>query len=123
MEIHDELLGKDDLRIYKEDWKPKEEFETELGAVNVIYTLIDTKKKHLYVGEAKNLIKRLSSGHKTISGWDYYRYNTLPKNLASHRVAIERMIIRDYATLLSNKKGIKSKNISKYKLVNDKIDN
>ena len=36
---------------------------------------------------------------------------------------IERIIIRDYATLLSNKKGIKSKNISKYKLVNDKIDN
>ena len=120
--IHDELLGKDDLRIYKQDWKPREEFETELGAVNVIYTLLDTKKKYLYVGEAENLIKRLSSGHKTIPGWDYYRYNNLPKSLAPHRVALERMIIKDYAALLNNKKGIESKNISKYQLVNDKID-
>ena len=120
--IYDELLGKSELRIYKQDWKPREEFETELGAVNVIYTLIDTKKKHIYIGEAENLIKRLSSGHKTIPRWSHYRYNNLPKNLSSHRVAIERMIIRDFAALFNNKKDIKSVEISDYQLVNEKID-
>jgi len=115
-------VGKDDLRIYKQDWKPREEFEVELGAENVIYTLIDTKKKQIYVGEADNLVKRLASGHNQIPQWDYYRYNILPSSLSQFRLTLERMVIRDYATLLCNTKGIDTIKISEYQLVNEKID-
>ncbi len=93
-----------------------------MGAQNVIYTLIDTDKKHLYIGEAKDLIKRLSSGHPVISGWNYFRYNALPDSLAPFRVELERMAIRDMAELLNNNKGIDFLSISDYKLINDKVD-
>lgn len=120
--VDDELNNKDTFRIHKQDWKPKSEFEYELGAQNVVYTLIDTEKKLLYVGEAQDLIKRFKQGHKSIKNWNYFKYNVLPKQLEKHRKTIERMVIRDYATLLENKKGINCIKISDYKLANDKID-
>ena len=35
---------------------------------------------------------------------------------------IERMVIRDFATLMSNNKDIKTMSISDFKLTNEKID-
>ena len=58
--IADELENKKEARIHKQSWKQREELEYEIGAVNVIYMLIDTKNKLLYVGEAQDLIRRLS---------------------------------------------------------------
>ena len=109
-------------RIYKQDWRPRSNYETEIGAENVIYMLIDTVKKYLYIGEGKNLVKRLNQGHKVISNWDYYRYDVLPNLSENFRLDIERMLIRQYATLLKNNKSIYTMDISKYKLVNQKID-
>jgi len=120
--IDDELGEKVGFRIHKQDWKPREEFETEIGAENVIYMLLDTEKKELYVGEAKNLISRFRNGHPSIKAWNFYRYDVLPSSAAKHRVALERMVIRNFASVLSNKKGIPSMEISEYQLVNDKID-
>ena len=37
---------------------------------------------------------------------DYFRYNVLPAELAPFRVALERMLIRDFASVLKNKKEI-----------------
>ena len=76
----------------------------------------------LYVGEALDLVKRLGSSHSSIPNWNYFRYNVLPDHLSSYRVALERMLIRDLATLLSNNKGIDTINISGYRLANEKID-
>ncbi|ACB85094.1 GIY-YIG nuclease family protein [Natranaerobius thermophilus] len=123
--IDDELRDKTDFRIYKQNWKPRKDIETEIGAENIIYFLIDTTNKLLYIGEAKDLVKRLKFGkHKEIPYWNYYRYNVLPDEISSdnQRRAIERMIIRDYAALLSNKKGVDNILISDYKLANIKID-
>jgi len=53
--IEDEISNKKEFRIHKQDWKPKEKLETELGALNVIYTLLDKKNKLIYVGEAKDI--------------------------------------------------------------------
>jgi len=47
--IDDELNDKDTIRIHKQDWRPREEFEAEIGAENVIYMLIDTQERLLYV--------------------------------------------------------------------------
>lgn len=91
-------------------------------AQNVIYMLIDTKNKLLYVGEAQDLVKRLSQPYPTIKDWDYFRYNVLPDKLAPYRVVLERMLIRDFASLLKNKKDVKCISISDYSLANDKID-
>jgi len=120
--IGDEVLGKKSSRIYKQDWKLRNDLEYEIGAKNVIYKLIDTNNKLFYVGEAADLVKRLLQNYPTIPNWDYFRYDVLPDELAPFRVMIERMVIRDFATLMSNNKDIKTISISDFKLTNEKID-
>jgi hypothetical protein len=121
--IADELEDKKEARIHKQDWKLRKELGYQLGALNVIYMLIDTKNKLLYIGEAQDLIRRLSQPYPTIKDWDYFRYSVLPDKLAPYRVVLERMLIRDFASLLRNKKEVKCISISDYSLANDKIDN
>jgi hypothetical protein len=120
--VLDKIKGEDKARILKQGWKPRSKYENELSAENVIYTLLDTKNKLIYIGEATKMISRFKQGHPEISKWDYYKYNVLPPELTEHRVTIERMSIRDQASLSKNIRGIKSFEISDYKLVNRKID-
>ncbi len=120
--IQDEVAGKDKARIQKQGWKARSEYKKEVGAENVIYMLLDTENKLIYVGEASKMIPRFDRGHQDILDWNYYKFNLLPPELAEHRVTIERMSIRDLATLLENKQGIGSIEISDYKLANRKID-
>jgi len=121
-QIDDELYEKGPRRIYKQSWKPKTELEFELGAQNVIYMLIDTENKLLYIGEAEELVKRLNQRYSSIPKWNYYRYDVLPPQLSSYRVAIERMLIRGFAEILQSKSNIECLKISDYMLANDKID-
>jgi len=120
--IDDELGGKAEFRIHKQDWRPRDEYETEIGAENVIYTLIDTSARLLYVGEAENLLRRIKAGHDLIQGWDFYRYDQLPPMTKTQRVALERMMIRAFASVLGNMRGIPTLEISDYRLVNERID-
>lgn len=121
-QIDDELGKKGPARIHKQSWKPREMLEFELGATNVIYMLMDSINRLFYIGEAQDLVKRLSQRYPSIPNWDFYRYDVLPTQLQDHRVAIERMLIRGFAELLENKSGIEGKRISDYKLANDRID-
>jgi hypothetical protein len=84
-------------------------YETGLGALNVIYTLIDTRAKLIYVGEAQDLVRRFKKGHSEIKDWDFYRYDQLPPVSKEVRVGLERMIIRVFASLLENNAGILTK--------------
>jgi hypothetical protein len=120
--IDDELSEKPPFRIHKEAWKRRAEVDFELGAINVLYTLIDTKNKLIYVGDASNLAARLRKEHPSIPDWNYFRYNVLPNEVAPHRVSLERMCIRDLASVLENKERVNSIKISNYKLTNDRID-
>jgi len=120
--IDDEVAQKKGTKIYKQDWKKREEIEFEIGATNVIYMLADTKNKLFYIGEAKDLVKRLSQQYKVIPNWNLYRYDALPNHLESYRVPIERMLIRNFAVLLKNNKDIESIGISDFTLANEKID-
>lgn len=120
--IDDFISEKDNNRIHKQNWRPRCKYKNEIGAENVIYTLIDTENKLIYIGEAKKLISRFDNGHQDISKWDYYKYNVLPKSLESHRQTLERMAIRDMANFLENKADIPKIEISAYKLANRKID-
>ncbi|MBM3514709.1 MAG: GIY-YIG nuclease family protein [Alphaproteobacteria bacterium] len=121
-QIDDEVGGKAGFRIHKQDWRPRAEFETELGARNVIYTLIDTKNSALYVGETEDLVKRFRQGHPVIKDWDYYRYDLLPPEAAPFRVALERMMIRSFATVLENSRNIPFKPIGTFRFRNERID-
>ena len=121
--VDDYLNGKDVNRIYKQDWKPKSEYKNEVGAENVIYTLVDTVNKLIYIGEAKKLIARFdSNSHTVIPNWNFYKYNVLPKSLEDYRLTLERMVIRDMANFLANKADIPNIEISPYKLANIKTD-
>ena len=122
--IEDEIFEKSGFRIHKQDWKPREDLETEIGAENVIYTLLDKKNKLVYVGEAENLVRRLRAGHSLIPNWTHYRYDLLlPKNISkSSRLAIERMVIRSHASLFENTQDVMSIKIPGYRLVNREID-
>lgn len=118
--IDDELSNKPPFRIYKTDWKARGKLDFELGANNVLYTLIDTERKLLYIGEASNLVDRLRQDHPSIPKWNYFRYNILPNEIAPHRKTLERMIIKDFAAIFLNSPD--NEGISIYKLTNDKID-
>lgn len=120
--IDDELEKKQPFRIYKNQWRARSELDFELGANNVLYTLIDTKNKLIYIGEASNLVKRLRQEHPKIPHWNYFRYNVLPKQIAKKRKTFERMAIRDLASLLDNGEKIECIKISDYILTNNRID-
>jgi hypothetical protein len=120
--VADDIESKSTSRIYKQDWKPRSELEFELGAQNVLYMLLDTEAKRFYVGEASDLVKRLTQPHGSIPNWNYFRYNVLPSELAPYRVALERMIIRDFATVLKNSRAIAWQEIGACELVNDRVD-
>jgi hypothetical protein len=120
--IEDELEGKPAQRIHKQDWKLRSELAFELGAKNVIYFLHAAGTKRFYIGEARDLVKRLLQPHPSIPDWDYFRYDVLPPALDPYRVALERMLIRDFAAVLSNTTGIGFRDIGAHALANDKVD-
>lgn len=112
-----------ELEFIKSDWIPREELASQMDVANVIYYLIDTRQKHFYIGEAEKMIRRFEQGHLGMKTWNYFRYDQLPDGFSKkQRVALERMLIRCFASILSNNKGIPTQNISDYKLTNLKID-
>lgn len=121
-QIRDELQGSVDARIYKQTWKPRNELETEIGATNVIYMLIDTSAGLFYVGEAARLIPRLKALRPMIPNWDYYRYDMLPDALVPFRLQIERMLIKDVDGLLGEAAKTLPISVSHIRLVNLKKD-
>jgi hypothetical protein len=104
--IRDEIAGKSPFRIHKQEWRPRDQFELEIGATNVIYMLTDSDKRLVYVGETDDLVSRLSRGHVQIPDWDFYRYDALPAAWAPYRLQIERMLIFDVEQLLNGFPGI-----------------
>lgn len=124
LKIIDDLLNtKEDYRFTKEDWKPRSSLYSQLEAKNVIYNLIDTKNNKIYIGEAESLIQRLKQNRELIKDWDYYRFDCLPEGLnRKQRVAIERLLIRTFASFFKNKKNIPTKDVSNFELANEKID-
>jgi hypothetical protein len=120
--VADEIEGRKEKRIHKQDWRPRNQLAFEVGATNVLYLLLDTQEKLIYAGEARDLVSRLSQPHPSIPKWDFFRYSVLPDVLGPFRVALERMLIRDLAGLLPNKKGIPSMLIDGFGLANDRVD-
>lgn len=121
--IDDLLNAKDGFRFVKQDWEKRTKLQSQIDAKNVIYNLIDTKNKLIYIGEAESLIKRLNQNRDVIKEWDFYRFDCLPEGLTkAQRIAIERLLIRTFASFFTNKKDIASMEVSEFCLSNEKID-
>jgi hypothetical protein len=120
--VEAELLRPDEKRIHKQDWKRRAELEFELGAKNALYTSLDSASKLIYIGEAEDLVKCLLQPHPSIPNWDFFRYDVLPELLRSYRVALERMLIRDFAAVLKNKREVAWRDIAGCALANDPVD-
>lgn len=119
--IDNELRGRSGFEIYAQDWKPREQLDYEIEAENVLYFLIDTNNKLVYIGEASKLVNRLRQEHRQIKNWNHYRYNVLPTTITrGQRVILERMLIRDFSHFLKCRMKQDSLNISEYILVNAK---
>jgi hypothetical protein len=67
-------------------------------------------------------VSRLLQPHSSIPNWNFFRYDVLPAELAPYRVALERMLIRDFAAVLKNKRQVPSQEIADCELANDKVD-
>lgn len=109
--------------IFKSDWKERYQLDKEIDAKNVIYNLIDVENHKFYIGESNSLLRRLSVERPEIPNWTHYRFDVLPPSFGSvDRLAIERLIIRMFATVLESThgKGIKVSNV--FTLANKKID-
>jgi len=121
--ISDEVEGKTNTRIQKSGWMEKAELYNIVDQPNVLYTLLDIENGEVYFGEAVSLKQRLSGERTEIPGWTHFRYDVLPSSLSEHRLDIERMIIRQLASLFQNGKDLHLDNsITNFKLVNKKID-
>jgi hypothetical protein len=122
-DIENKLNVKEGLRIAKHDWKGKNKLSSQIDVKNVIYNLIDLENKEIYIGEAESLNRRLKGNRSEIPNWEFYRFDSLPNDLTKNqRLAIERLIIRTFASFFANTKGVHSMNISDFKLTNKKID-
>lgn len=102
------------------EWIPISELGKHSTQEFVIYYLIDTKNKQLYIGSGKKLSDRVYKGREVIPEWDYFRYEIVKPMYHKHLKNIEYHSISNFARFLENNAGIKSlgKSFSDYKLVN-----
>lgn len=111
------------LEFTKSNWIHRSELCNMIEVTNVIYYLLDSQNKNMYIGEAEKMLKRFDQGHSRIKDWDYFRYDKLPEGFSKkQRLSLERMIIRSFASLFHNSKDIPSMLISDFILSNIKID-
>lgn len=103
------------------EWIKVNDFKKHKDSFNVIYYLVNTKKKLLYIGKAENLGKRVKPGHKhqgMDGDWDLFKYDVIRPEFSNILERIEDHTIRSFAAVLKNKKGYSSINVSDYTLVN-----
>ena len=103
------------------NWTKVREFKKHAGAVNVIYYLVHTKNKLIYIGKAEELGKRVKPGrkHQNMPGdWDKFRYDIVKPEYANILDKIEDHTIRSFASILKNNKNYPSLELSSYTLAN-----
>ena len=103
------------------NWFKTKDFKHHSNSQNVIYYLLNTTKKELYIGKAENFGKRVKPGrkHQDMNGdWDLFKYDIVRPEFSNILERIEDHTIRSFASVLKNKKGYPSVNLSDYTLVN-----
>ena len=57
--VAESVKGDNKPRIEKQNWISRDEFPSQIGAKNVIYQLLDSRKQLIYIGETIDLIKAI----------------------------------------------------------------
>lgn len=102
-------------------WTNVKDFTRHQNASNVIYYLVHTKRKLIYIGKADILGKRVKPGrpHQNMPGdWDIFKYDIIRQEFSNILKRIEDHTIRAYAAILKNNKNYPSLNIGDYTLIN-----
>ncbi len=102
-------------------WIKVKDFKKHSNALNVIYYLVNTSKRLLYIGKAENLGKRIKPGrkHQNMDGdWDLFKYDVVRPEFSNILEKIEDHTIRSFAAILKNQEQYPSINISNFTLVN-----
>ncbi len=102
-------------------WKSVREFKKAKHKINVIYYLLHTSKKLIYIGKAEVLGKRVQPGrdHQGMPGdWDKFRYDVVMPEYQSLLGRLEDHTIRSFASIFQNTKGFLTAGLSGYTLVN-----
>ena len=103
------------------DWIKAKDFNKHKNAPCVVYYLVNTKRKLIYIGKAELLGNRVKPGkkHQKMPGdWDYFRYDIIKPEYSSLIERIEDHTIRAFASFLHNDQDYPSLNISSYQIVN-----
>ena len=103
------------------NWIKVKDFKKHANALNVIYYLVNSKKKLIYIGKAENLGNRIKPGrkHQNMDGdWDLFKYDIIRPEFSNILERIEDHTIRSFAAVLKNQKDYPSINISNFTLVN-----
>jgi len=102
-------------------WIKVNDFKRHADVVNVIYYLVNTRKKLLYIGKAEILGKRVKPGrvHQNMPGdWDKFRYDIIKLEYSNILEKLEDHTIRAFASVLKNNKTYPSLELDQYTLVN-----
>lgn len=103
------------------NWLKVSDFKKHKNVANVIYYLVNTKKKLLYIGKAEHLGNRVVPGkdHQNMPGdWDLFKYDIVRSEFSNILERIEDHTIRSFASVFKNAKNYPSLNVSNFKLVN-----
>lgn len=103
------------------NWIKKKDFEKHKNATFVIYYLVHTEKKLIYIGKADNLGKRVKPGRKhqkMPADWDLFKYDIVKPEYSNLLERIEDHTIRSFASFFKNNQDYPSINASPYRLVN-----
>jgi hypothetical protein len=116
--VFDKNKDKEYLIQYSSNWMSATQLKKHKDKQNVIYYLVDSIKKELYIGKANNLGQRVKIGRSEIKGWDKFRYDLIRPEFSNILERIEDHTIRAFASVLENTQKFDTLGLSEYKLVN-----
>jgi hypothetical protein len=103
------------------NWIKVKDFNIHRDQTGVIYYLVNTKRKLIYIGKAENLGKRVRPGinhQKMPEDWDYFKYDVIKPDYLDLLERIEDHTIRSFASFFNNNTDYPSLNLGSYTLVN-----
>jgi len=103
------------------NWIKRKDFDKHKNATFVIYYLVHSEKRLIYIGKANNLGKRVKPGrrHQEMPGdWDLFKYDIVKPEYSNLLERIEDHTIRSFASFFRNDQNYPSTDTSPYRLVN-----
>ena len=103
------------------NWIKRKHFVKHENATFVIYYLVHTRDKLIYIGKADKLGKRVKPGRqhqKMPADWDLFKYDIVKPEYSNLLERIEDHTIRSFASFFKNDQGYPTIDASSYCLVN-----